>query len=130
MKFVDKQLALKLKEKGFDKPCFGWYDSEGDDDELLLNTRTIIDCNYKDLLESTNDIDVFIDAPTIDQVLEWLREEKHIYISIDVCKGFDDFVFAHEITSVEGKWREDNHYYDSYDDAILAGINFIVEHLI
>ena len=25
MEFVDKQLALKLKEKGFDKPCFGWY---------------------------------------------------------------------------------------------------------
>lgn len=25
MKFISKDLAIKLKEKGFDKPCFGWY---------------------------------------------------------------------------------------------------------
>lgn len=129
MKFVSKDLAIKLKNKGFDKPCFGWYDIENNEDKLILNVHEGT-LSYKNLLEYTNDIKTIADAPTIDQVLEWLREEKHIYLSIDVCKGFDDFIFAHEITSVEGKWREDNHYYGSYDDAILAGIEFVVEHLI
>ena len=128
MEFVDKQLALKLKEKGFDRPCLGFYNPI--QDELQLYCANNKDVTYKNILTSVYKNKVLVDAPTIDQVLEWLREEKNRYISIDVCKGFDDFIFAHEITSVGGKWREDNHYYDSYDDAILAGIKFVVEHLI
>ena len=41
MKFVDKKLAIKLKEKGFDKPCFGYYYIETPtgmtEGELVLN---------------------------------------------------------------------------------------------
>jgi hypothetical protein len=41
MKFVSKQLAMILKEKGFDKPCFGWYyiktPTGMTDGELVLN---------------------------------------------------------------------------------------------
>lgn len=126
MKFISKDLSIKLKEKGFNKPCFGYYREDKDSDILYLceTKGNVYGCLKR------FELGCIIHTPTIDQVLEWLREEKHIYISIDVCKGFDDFIFAHEITSVGGKWREDNHYYDSYDDAILAGINFIVEHLI
>ena len=87
MKFVSKELAIKLKEKGFDKPCFGWYDTENGYDDLILNTTTRVDSNYKELLESTNDIDIIIDAPTIDQTLEWLRE-KDIYIWIEPYNAF------------------------------------------
>lgn len=41
MKFVDKQLALKLKDKGFDRPCFGYYFIE---DKYETNLHKNITC--------------------------------------------------------------------------------------
>ena len=55
MKFVDKQLALKLKEKGFDRPCFGYYYIETPtgfiDGELALNRYSCRGGTYKETLE-------------------------------------------------------------------------------
>ena len=77
MKLVNKKLAIKLKEKGFDRPCFGWYYVENIDKEVNLNESfgTYEDCLY------INDWFDRIDAPTTDQVLEWLREEKNIHVN-------------------------------------------------
>ena len=74
MKFVDKQLALKLKEKGFDKPCFNAYNAHGCQylngwceylDERDIDFIYLSDLHDKDCL-----------CPTVDQVLDWLREKK------------------------------------------------------
>ena len=77
MKFVDKQLSLKLKEKGFDKPCFGYYYIETPtgltDGELVLSRyygrrATFMDTLKRhDLPYTTSNI---VDAPTIQQVLK------------------------------------------------------------
>ena len=140
MKFIDKQLALKLKEKGFDRPCLGWYyiktPTGRNDGELILNTSKTRGVAYEDLLCSHNDnfieyVDNYVDAPTIDQVLEWLREEKYIYFTIYINV---DFMFRLEINMIN---KEKTHLewfdldiYNSYDDAILVGIEYVVEHLI
>lgn len=148
MKFVSKELAIKLKEKGFDKPCFGWYDTENGYDDLILNTTTIINSNYKELLESTNDIDIIIDAPTIDQTLEWLRE-KDIYIWIEPYNAFtteNHLAFLWNITlgksfkSKEQLFDKDTfythihldieHWEINYDDACIAGIEYVIDNLI
>lgn len=135
MKFVDKQLALKLQEKGFDRPCFGEY-RYGHNNFIPFLTDG--DESFEELLQYS----YFIPAPTIEQVLEWLREDKKIHITVNalpsICKNFMSvqehrLIFDVRVSSFK---EEVFNYYDldepyfKYDDACIAGINFIVEHLI
>ena len=164
MKFVNKQLALKLKEKGFDKPCFGWYYIETPtgfvDGELVLNRYPCRGGSYKETLErhivfqpkegfvgyiNSN----IVDAPTIEQVLEWLREEKNVHIGIipyftmstkNNIMWLWEILLVGKIIECENTLYADKDYnytklasadhYETYDDACTVAINFIVEHLI
>lgn len=67
--FVTYELAVKLKEKGFDEPCYGYYHRDGGDNSFEVCGNG--DCDF---LNSKNQYRVA--APTISQVLKWLREEK------------------------------------------------------
>lgn len=155
MKFVSKELALKLNEKGFDKPCFGYYYLETPtgftDDELVLSRYygrggTFVDTLKRhDLPYTTSNI---VDAPTIDQTLEWLRG-KDIYIWIEPYNAFtteNHLAFLWNITlgksfkSKEQLFDKDTfythihldieHWEINYDDAYIAGIKYVVDNLI
>lgn len=143
MKFVDKQLAIKLKEKGFDKPCFGWYDGKLDIDKLHLNVASKNNCTYKDLLDYAKDIDDIIDAPTTDQVLEWLREDCGLHIAMVCSRDFDIDADGRELGSWVYWWyeiyahlsanliyQEEEKEYETYDEAILDAIEYVVNNLI
>ncbi len=137
MKFVSKYLAIKLKEKGFDKPCFGYYQ----EDEFILNITSIhlpFGGNVVDTMirhRGENDI---VDAPTIEQVLEWLREEKNIIVTVGTFTNVSMSRFVIKIIQIVDKDSLTEHFlkgciekfYVNYDDAILAGIEYVVEHLI
>jgi hypothetical protein len=135
MKFVDKNLALKLREKGFNKPCFGFYNPI--QDELQLYCSNDRDVTYKNILTSVYKNKVIVDAPTIDQVLEWLREEKYINFGI-----FPYTYTAGVYYNLNLIWKinpdikfevEDfivNIPYKTYEDACIAGIEYVIEHLI
>ena len=150
MKFVDKKLAIKLRNKGFDKPCFGYYYVEtptGFTDGKLVLSRyygrggTFMDTLKRhDLPYTTSNI---VDAPTIEQVLEWLREDCGLYISIACSRNYDIDADGRELGSWVYWWYEiyahlsadliyqdDEKEYETYDEAILAGIEYVVEHLI
>ena len=64
--FVSYEIALKLKEKGFNEGCFGFY---GDDGKLYF------DGFIEDGLNP-----VYSLAPLYQQVIDWLRDEKYINI--------------------------------------------------
>ena len=153
MKFVDKQLAIKLKEKGFDKPCFGWYYIKTPtgriDGELVLNRYPCRGGTYEDTLESHINFPpeekVFeyikwniVDAPTIEQVLEWLREEKKIIVTIGIYTNVVKSKYVIKIIKIVDEDSLTEHFvkgrvekfFDNYDDAILAGIKFVVNDLI
>lgn len=122
MYFVTFDLAKKLKEKGFTLPkseIIGKFDSDG-----LFHSQLYI--NFTE----TMDLDEII-APTISQILEWLRKEKKIHIDIEYRGAF--------------KWRYiliylNETYFDyfnviergfySYEEAALAGINYVLDNLI
>lgn len=150
MKFVDKQLALKLKEKGYDRPCFGWYHIttppgafEG---RLNLNESYYRGETYHRLLkrhinEYTTNPNL-VNAPTIEQVLEWLREDKKIHISIDVlssmnknfmCKQEPRLIFDVRVSYFKEEifnYHELAEPYFKYDDAAIAGIEYVINNLI
>lgn len=139
MKFISKDLAIKLKEKGFDKPCFNAYNAHG---YQYLNGW----CEYLDerdtdfiYLSDLHDKDCL--CPTVDQVLEWLREKK-IYININTLPSFCENFMSKPKCRLMFDIRicyfkeEMYHYYDldepyfQYEDACIAGIEYVVEHLI
>lgn len=143
MDFVDFDLAKKLKEKGFDKECFGWYypaEVCGFDYKttIVFNNSAYRGSNYKDILVShTNE--KYIDAPTISQVLDWFRKKHHLHfevvgaaygynliISDTPDKGGTDRYYSHandDGPNYAGAW-------DDYDDCVLHGIEYALNNLI
>ena len=113
--FVTFDLAKKLKEKGFGcKYPFAIY----------FGNRIYYD--YGDLID---DKDVII-APTISQVLKWLRDRKNLHICIGVPlaphSGWD-----YDITEIDGLiFCHANDGYNCYEEAALAGIEYVLDNLI
>lgn len=153
MKFVSKDLALKLKEKGFDRPCFGWYYIETptglNEGELVLNRYNCRGGTYRETLERHIDFQPkkgfvgyinpnIIDAPTIDQVLEWLREEKDVDIVIypidrnTILMGGEKYILSiYCCGKRDYKIHESNNdKFVKWEDACIAGVEYVVEHLI
>lgn len=124
--FVSFELANKLKEKMFRGKCeWHYYDDTKDS-----YRSSVPQCyNYGG---NTSD------APTISQVLKWLREEKNTHVDIDVyfygwffnVTSFHkidtdmyecDFLYISDITTPK---------YDTYEQAALAGIEYVLDNLI
>ena len=144
--FVPFELAVKLKEKGFREKCLTFYDVE-DNVGLLYNTQYFDEfspCQYTDLLASFNSgdgeahldlSDNCIDAPTISQVLKWLREENDvdlviypifIYEAEDRTREYGCNIYARQLN----KPVPADGYRNSYEEAALAGIAYVLDNLI
>lgn len=91
--FVTFEIAKKLKEKGFRERCLAFYTN---DDTLYYNYYHKAVASYIDryLFHNINPkgsvSGKFVDAPTISQVLKWLREEKKIFITINIVYCYED----------------------------------------
>lgn len=138
--FVPYELALKLKEKGFScEYPFAIYDEDGEFFTLYSSDK------YYFEIENFDDRD-FI-APTISQVLKWLREEMDIHIepcilaSVDTDandKVINEFTYwSFRIVSIvtgdmiyfEYKHIDDRRF-DLYEEATIAGIEYVLDNLI
>lgn len=127
--FVTYELAVKLKEKGFpQRPDYFNYSSYYDWDGLrkihsLSNASVWFDPNI-------NRESIYF-APTISQVLKWLRKEKGLHIEILHFfseKTLWDFEVAH-IGSYE-RWWNNLELFDTYELAVLAGIEYCLDNLV
>lgn len=119
--FVTYELAVKLKEKVFNDECHAYYEPL----KHCINLSRVFKTNS--LAENYN----CIAAPTISQVLKWLREEKKIFILIDIRK---DLSWFYEIWGIEISLHplgcvpyQKN---QSYEQAALAGIEYVLDNLI
>lgn len=156
--FVPFKIAETLKEKGFMERCLAYYDVD-DNVGLLYNTQytdEILPCQYEDLLQCHNteeaetqsdDSGNCVDAPTISQVLKWLRVEKYIHIEpciLTDCDTDEDGKIINEykhwsfsIMSTEtGDMiyfeyeRIDFRRFDTYEQAALAGIEYVLNNIL
>ena len=145
--FVSFEIAKKLKEKGFKEKCLAYYDID-DNVGLLYNTQYSDEyspCQYTDLLQSHNtdttvaqpdDSENCCDAPTISQVLKWLREEKRIVFGIAPMQEIDgDYLsWCATIYKVDDNgyglsWQEEL-YYQTYETVAIAAIEYALDNLI
>ena len=153
--FVTYELAVKLKERGFNQPCIyayceqgGWnmYTQKHEPITYILRTdgnpfgRYYVGKNWNVKYER-NKNKIRCSAPTISQVLKWLLKDKQIYIEIGLCH---DGFFAQVNTNVYwGKdfADEEELFYTSHphqriygnithEQATLAGIEYCLDTLI
>ena len=149
MEFVSKEIAIILKEKGFDKPCFGYYYIETptgmNEGEIIYNKCNTRGAIYKDCLYSSNYDYYFdsylvnkVDSPTIEQVLEWLREEKDIDIVIypvdrnTIYMGGEKYILSIYFCGkrIYEIHKDNNDKFVKYEDACIAGIEYVINNLI
>ena len=134
--FLPFELAVKLKEKGFREECLCHYIGE----DLVYNIESPIANNqlwfchnkYDNIWHRDN-----VDAPTISQVLKWLRKEKKIFVSILPVATFSTidkvaFYYLVEYNSTGEAMTsiEQNTYCAEWKDAALAGIKYVLDNLI
>ena len=136
--FVPFELAVKLKEKGFRELCLAYYTN---DDTLYYNYSHKAGAIYTDCYLSHNLMPKdsvsgkFVDAPTIPQVLKWLREEKKIHLMIDIWKvDLNDttYKWGYDIVNLTTTHVDacDTHCANSFEEAALAGIEYLLDNLI
>jgi hypothetical protein len=116
--FIPFELALKLKEKGFNYKCYYCY------------KNSIIMSHCSEPLNHNGDA-VTYSAPTISQVLKWLRDEKKIHIATgysNVSKWRYIIIHLGENFVKEANVWEKG--FESYEQAALAGIEYVLNNLI
>lgn len=139
MEYVDFNLAKKLKEKGF--TCqypIAMYNELG----VFYALYTSADCNpqIKSVFGNREyyDYDDFDEhdcvCPTISQVLKWLREEKKIFIEVYMYNNhylweiYNAEIVDIDMTQKSEKYSEEE--YLTYEDAAIAGIEYVLDNLI
>jgi hypothetical protein len=80
--FVPYNLSLRMKQLGFDEPCFAFYDEE----EYLFTVR-----EQDDIYEE------WLIAPTFSQVFRWFREKYDLYSWIQLHNGYINDSFYPEL---------------------------------
>jgi hypothetical protein len=103
--FVPYEIALALKELGFNEPCFAWYGPTG-----IFNDW-----------ESTDTI-----APLYQQAFRWFREKYGLHTLFqrdwdgDVVLGF-----SYQLDEFDG--NTESITYSSYEEAELACLNKLIQ---
>lgn len=118
--FVPYELALKLKEKGFDEKCFGFYRDEGNLQfwNITYNCRSNSDC-----VKIYDSDDGFgCTSPLYQQVIDWFREKHNIFIWVE--KGDS---FFHAFIKIKNKKERipSSTYYEALNKAIEEALKLI-----
>ena len=112
--FVPFDILKKHKEKGFKTETTDWCYLGGN----LVQVKKYIN------------ISPYEYAPTISQVLKWLRKEKKLHISIEYeYEEIPVWDFEIRLIGNYGRWWTDETY-SSYELAALAGIEYTLNNLI
>lgn len=125
--FVPFELAVKLKEKGYPQHITdeAYITDNYGEDEYDIGDRLSIPL-IPDYMDD-------VAAPTISQVLKWLREEKKIHI---VCPFYEDkglYYYVQRIGNavrLVSSFSNRNDCFDTYEQAAIAGIEYVLDNLI
>ncbi len=119
--FVPFKVLEKLKAKGYPIPknvLFGLYD----DDKFIQAVKL-----EWDFLRSK------LYAPTIEQVLTWLRKEKKLHIACLFYKDEGYYYYVYDLGSlarIYSSFDDSDDCFSSYEEAALAGIEYVIDRII
>ena len=114
--FVNFSIAKKLKEKGFKTENTNWCYLDGN----LVQVKKYIN------------ISPYEYAPTISQVLKWLREKKGwiIVVRLYSTNGWYWFIQNENGELKSSHLASCDDCFATYELAALAGINYVIDNLI
>jgi hypothetical protein len=114
--FIPYELALELKQLGFDEPCFGyWYTIQEDLKKIDIQLSSI------DFLEGEPD---YILAPTYARAFRWFREKYDLYTNITKYNDENDTQDKFYYYVSDGYMREE---FNTYEEAELACLRKLIE---
>ena len=126
--FIPFELAVKLKEKGFNKPCYGYYHCNGGNDSFELCGN-----GDRDFQNSKNQYRVA--APTISQVLKWLRKKK-IVVSI-LPTGYNKetglpgyYYVIYDVAEYFWNKYEYPQSFETWEECAIGSIKYVLDNLI
>lgn len=122
--YINFETAKLLKKKGFNEPCYRWYDGNGDVCAKFINPEIPFDYSSRE----------YYLCPTHQMVLKKLREEHKLHIAIlwdnGACIGKNSF--RYHIDRMDN--YEDKAYnkigFDSNEEACEEAIKYCYENLI
>jgi hypothetical protein len=121
--FIPYELAVKLKELGFDEPCLRvgnpnghtmWKWIEVDKDNETISVNDILNVEY---------MEVYIQIPTFSQSFRWFRGKYKIRFIIQ--SSMSDLGEYFKVIFPNGEQR--NVSYNTYEEAELACLNKLIE---
>ena len=129
--FVTYEIALKLKELGFDEKCFGfWYVSQINNSCIELRHGM---CIFKSTSIELSKYPKNVLAPLWQQVIDWFREKQNICINIEPITFDDEPTYIFEIINLKNG-RLLNNINNSFTDtnevreqAILEALELIAQ---
>jgi len=137
--FVSFEIAVKLKELGFDKKTITWFNPNGcffwkfiggeEEKDYTVSVKDIIDFEH---------YPGYFDAPTYQQVRDWLFDEHSIWITLEhydhgepthkLPRGFAFFIEVHGYCEVgKSKHGYFNDQYEALNKAIEEALKLIEE---
>jgi hypothetical protein len=119
--FVPYQIALDMKSIGFDEPCFGYYNGQGNyiGEEGKMNSN----CNKLGMY------DAYCTVPLYQQAFKWFRENHNIYNIILPSYADNKEVkdrFFYEL-AIGKKLKQELEYHNTYEEAELACLKKLIE---
>jgi hypothetical protein len=122
--FVPYELASRMKQLGFDEPCFALY--LDNDKKTITSSREGADTNswLKEHYKAYGDS---VTAPLFQQAFRWFREKQGYHIDLFVD---DDKTFGFCITYFTYTARVDNPIqrgFNTYEEAELACLTKLIE---
>ena len=121
--YVSFEQAVNLKELGFD-----WEYGKGFQMKPYYNSLKFL-CQFDEDIVTTE-----IPAPTLAQVQKWLCEDKLIHLFVDITwkDTYDENASYYWKACDNMGWklensRDNNVYFDTYEEALSAGISRALE---
>ena len=126
--YVSFEVSKLLKENGFDWFTYSYYTKDDVDEKPYFGMENLCPDNWNGEVDEVNDL--WFSAPTQQMACRWLRETHkiHIGVCVDEVVKFVAFldeipVTGHTSTPIEG-------FYNSYEDAVEAALEYVLKNLI
>lgn len=119
--YVSFELAKKLKEKGYPQKTFGRFEMTG---ACYISDGKF----YEDGCIAP--VDICFAAPTMSQVLKWLREEKGLHIVVELDHNHKYEWYIQHTSKMYGKMSSHfNNRHERFEHSALAAIEYAIDNL-
>jgi hypothetical protein len=129
--FVPYELALRMKQLGFDEKCIAYYQKSA-----VIGNDNILPISFTNMASDFNDYEYsklgvpFYSAPTWQQAFRWFREKHNLRCQINYIGGLINKTTWWDI-SVIGHYNTDpkewEMKYQPYEEAELACLRKLIE---